>query len=35
MSHENQPKLRCPACGEYLSKVKHTRVVAPTGDQPA
>lgn len=26
------PKLRCPACGEYLSRVTNTRVVGNAGD---
>lgn len=26
------PKLRCPACGEYLSRVTNTRVIGTASD---
>lgn len=29
MNRKNAPKLRCPVCGEYLSRVVSSRVAGP------
>ena len=33
MNRKNAPKLRCPRCGEYLSRVLSSRVAGPA-DEP-
>jgi len=34
MNIDLRPKLRCPSCGEYVSKVTNSRVIGPA-DAPA